>query len=428
MWFHSALAFWSSPAARKRRPQRSPKPQPGFRPRLEALEDRCVPSTLIVTINADNGASGTLRWAVTQAQSDDTIDVLTAKPIVLTQGELYLGQSLTIEATAGRPATISGGGNSRVFEVAAGAVSVDNLIITGGNGVSVNPSNSGGLDTLGGGILNEGQLTLNNCTLSGNFAAWRGGGIANTSGGALTVNSCTLSGNSAGNGGGIDNEGGAMTVNSCTLSGNSATYGGGISNGYNGSGPLATVGNSTLSGNSATFGGGIVSSQSLAVTNSTLSNNTARLDGGGAYNEGYLTVNNCTLSGNFAGRGGGGIFTGASLFVTSSTLSSNSAGYGGGIANRRSMTVTNSTLSGNTATSNGGGIWTNGSYNVHQRPLPALVTISNCTLSGNSATHGGAIYNGGVLSTLHVGGSAFLRNTVDNIFGTYIDDGGNTGL
>jgi len=37
---------------------------------LEALEDRLVPSTFTVTSTADDGTSGTLRWAITQANAD----------------------------------------------------------------------------------------------------------------------------------------------------------------------------------------------------------------------------------------------------------------------------------------------------------------------------------------------------------------------
>src|SRR6185436_20903526 len=43
------------------------------RPRLEALEDRSLPSTLTVTSFADDGSSGTLRSAIAVANSGDTI-------------------------------------------------------------------------------------------------------------------------------------------------------------------------------------------------------------------------------------------------------------------------------------------------------------------------------------------------------------------
>ncbi len=95
---------------------------------------------------------------------------------------------------------ISGGGHSRVFEVAAGTnVTLANLAITGGNGVADNPAGTSQDDGFGGGILNLGTLTVNNSILSGNSAGspnfiFGGGGILNF--GTLTVNDSTLSGNS----------------------------------------------------------------------------------------------------------------------------------------------------------------------------------------------------------------------------------------
>ncbi|NJN79652.1 MAG: sortase [Anaerolineales bacterium] len=102
-------------------------------------------------------------------------------------------------------------------------------------------------------------------------------------------------------GGGIYNNG-ILTITNSTLSGNSASIGGGISNDL----ALATITNSTLSGNSATTrGGGIDNTGTLTITNSTLSGNSTPLSGGGIYNNNTLTLTNSTLSGNSAINGGG---------------------------------------------------------------------------------------------------------------------------
>ena len=70
-------------------------------------------------------------------------------------------------------------------------------------------------------------------------------------------------------GGGIYNDG-TVTVTDSTLSGNSAILGGGI---YNDSGTMAVT-NSTLSGNTGTdAGGGIEKAGALTMTDSTLSSN-----------------------------------------------------------------------------------------------------------------------------------------------------------
>jgi hypothetical protein len=83
----------------------------------------------------------------------------------------------------------------------------------------------------GGGIRNDGTVTVTNSTFTGNIAGSGGGGIVSASGTAMVTNS-TFSGNSAlGPGGGIYNAlHGTLTVTSSTFSGNSASNGGGISN------------------------------------------------------------------------------------------------------------------------------------------------------------------------------------------------------
>ena len=110
--------------------------------------------------------------------------------------------------------TISGGGLSRVFQVDASVTaSISGLTITGGNAAGS-----------GGGLYNDGTITLTNCTVSGNSASYGGGGVSNygtldadqlhrqrqlrqpigggvfmepTTGGTATLTNCTVSGNSA---------------------------------------------------------------------------------------------------------------------------------------------------------------------------------------------------------------------------------------
>jgi hypothetical protein len=208
----------------------------------------------MVTNSGDTGLSGdgSLRGEIAAAASGDTIEFAgNVQGITLTNGQLVLGKSLDIEGPVGNPIVISGykvgaSYHSRVFEIDSGAiVTLSGLMIT----------NGGVMGGVGGGILNEGTLTVSQCTLSGNNVTFtpgtnsgKGGGICNL--GVLTVSNSTLSGNSAGfAGGGIFNEGtnppvsnrGTVTVSNSTLSGNS---GGGIFN----AGTL-TVSNSTLSGN-----------------------------------------------------------------------------------------------------------------------------------------------------------------------------------
>src|SRR5262245_8025051 len=81
-------------------PARKPSSRPGHRLRLEALEDRCVPSTLTVISAADDGSAGTLRAVIAAASPSSVIAFdhrLQGKTITLTKGQLELNKSLDIE-------------------------------------------------------------------------------------------------------------------------------------------------------------------------------------------------------------------------------------------------------------------------------------------------------------------------------------------
>ena len=79
--------------------------------------------------------------------------------------------------------------------------------------------------------------------------------------------------------------------------------------------------------NTNLFGGGIFNTGTLALTNCSLTGNTADL-GGGIFNTGTLALTNCSLTGNTNVSGIGG---------------------GGGINNQGTLTFTNSTLADNTS-------------------------------------------------------------------------------
>lgn len=442
-----------------------------FRPRLLALEDRCVPSTLTVTSVADDVSQNhTLRYAVAHAQDGDTIQLTAAikGPIVLTQGELILSRDVTIESVPSRTPTISGGATSRIFEVAAGAqVSLVNLKISGGNGLADNTDGATFADGNGGAILNFGTLTVSGCTLSGNsgtatnangFNAF-GGAILND-GGAVSVSNSTVSNNSAANGGGIADFGaltvigglftgnsavgggalsitGAATVTGATVSNNTAdSVGGGI---FFFSGTLA-LSQSTLSGNSASLGGAIINSfGTLSLSQSTISNNKAVLGGALFNQDGTTTIADSTIDQNSAGAGGGGIFTvaGSNTLISDSTFAGDTAAFGGAISNAGALLITGSAFNGNTALAfSGGGIDSIGivvidgtTYtNNHAATFGGAIStadfvqVTNSDFVGNSAAVGGAITN---FFILLVGGSDFSGNSPDDIAGGYTDRGGN---
>ncbi|MBK1640402.1 hypothetical protein CKO12_00585 [Chromatium okenii] len=164
--------------------------------------------------------------------------------------------------------------------------------------------------SFGAGVFNDsGTVRITNSTLksNGSSAAGTGGGaIKNNAAGTVTIINSTLSGNQADIGGGIFNEG-ALSVENSTFSENKAINvsnqeGGAI---YNESGATATVINSTFSANTAGWIGGAISNVgTLTIKNSTFAENVATSStsskGGGIYNGtgGNLTVANSIISGN----------------------------------------------------------------------------------------------------------------------------------
>ncbi len=269
-----------------------------------------TPSALIVNSTLDDGSTGTLRWAVAQANAASGasgIKIALGTPpatITLSLGELELSGTagaISVYDGAGQgPVTISGNNSSRVFQVDRGVTALlSRLTISGGL-----------TDASGGGFYNQGNTSLTDCIIAGNSStsstAFTGGaGICNSYSSDLTLDHCDINGNTAlEDGGGLLNFGAAALVD-CTISGNTAlAHGGGILNYYPGSIDLT---GSTMSGNSASRGGGLYNDWKATLTNCTISGNSAQL-GGGLGNYGAAALTACTISGNSASIGSGGVY------------------------------------------------------------------------------------------------------------------------
>lgn len=180
----------------------------------------------------------------------------------------------------------------------------------------------------GGGVKNEGALTVSYCTLSGNEALYAGG-IITLSSGALTISHSKLSGNTAVLSGGGIYSSGTLTISHSTVSDNSSFDGGGL---YFDAVASANLSQSTISSNGAGFGGGVyVANGTLYLANSTISENRASHHGGGVFNEGTIWTYNATIAFNHAdsdddgGGNGGGVFndTGANFLPRNSVMAGN---------------------------------------------------------------------------------------------------------
>src|SRR5262249_10568728 len=139
------------------------KPTLRFRPRLEALEDRWLPSQvgLMVTSLADSG-SGTLRAAILTADAGSHSDKFTIGFAVNGTIDLQsplpdLNNSITVQGP---------GASSLTVERAAGA-SFASAIVTVDSGQTASLSGLTIANGNEGGIVNDGTLTVTACTVSG---------------------------------------------------------------------------------------------------------------------------------------------------------------------------------------------------------------------------------------------------------------------
>lgn len=310
--------------------------QTRFRPALESLGERLMPSTLSVTtaadvVDLDDGAVS-LREAIAAAAPGDTIsfDLGDSAQTLSLNARLVIDKNLTVAGSGTDRLAISGPAGA--FDVRAGAtVGITNL--------TMRDAGAWGVYTDVGAVKNAGTLTLTACTLTANSAD-QGGAIFST--GSLTVTSCTLAGNSGGNAGGAIYSTGKLTISGGSITNNTARLGGGV---YH-SGWGGTISGCTFSRNRA------VSFMAEGMTYDGL--------GGGLWSAGSITVSNCTFTGNSAYRGGG-------------------------IYNDGSMTLSGCTITANTATSGGG------AYNDAHGSL----TLQNSKVTLNSAVLGADLYNNG---------------------------------
>jgi hypothetical protein len=398
---------------------RLPKPT---RLRVEPLEDRAVPAAFTVSNLADDGP-GSLRAAIAAANANPGADLIDFAPrlrgtVALTGGELAVTDDLLIAGPGARRLAVSGGDASRVFRIEGGAtVVMDGLTVTRGNGL-----------LRGGGIRNDGTLTLSRAVVSDNVVvgtpgaspstAAFGGGIFST--GTLTVLHTTFARNRAV---GADGDPGGP---------GSAALGGAVASiGLDGPAASAVISHSTFRDNRALGGAGGAGATSTggALGGAVMNDNSGMTVGNSTFRDNRAVGG--SAAGSPGGFGSGGAiqnaarFGDATLSVGHSTLTNNRAvggaggvGRGGGIANfvafaadpgaglSATATVTGSTLTGNRAvggagptggTGQGGGI---ANENGGVLTVTDTAVVLNRAVGGagdggaGGAGRGGGIFNG----------------------------------
>ena len=193
--------------------------------------------------------------------------------IRLTQGELLVSETLTIDASSVGGVVITGDANN------------DDVTLPGTNITDVSLS-SGGTDGAVDDLLDDNNRVLN-------FSA---------NGGDLTLTGLTITGgNTSGRystGGGIRFDGSSLTLNQSIVSGNSGLGSGGGIYGRAGGGVFLI--DSALIGNYSAYSGGGIRTigGNLSLTSTTVSENISGGDGGGI----YTSSSDVSLTNSFGGR------------------------------------------------------------------------------------------------------------------------------
>lgn len=375
----------------------------------------------VVTNTLDDGSTGSLRYAIFQANVNAGADTITFASGVTgtitlspSYGSLYIYDPLTITGPGASALTIDGGNipapstTSSVpasgFLVAGGTasalpVSIGGLTITGGHGTpSSFFSGSSGNETVGGGIAAyNADLSVADCTVTGNSATAGGGIFAasyNVTGSPLTITGSRIEANTAFEGGGVFNASGSLSISDSSISNNTAAL-------PTGAGTTYLPYSGTLSG----LGGGLLSKYmnsgstglNVTISRSSISNNSSDGAIGGLgiiapstspYVTNTLTVNASTISGNSAGLFGGAmvVVQGMSANVVNSTIADNAAT---GLTKYDTSTTPATTT--NVPGIVGGLVFAMAGSTTSGLTASTL-SFANSTISGNHADYGGGLY------------------------------------
>ncbi|CAN5262307.1 hypothetical protein BH10ACI1_BH10ACI1_23780 [soil metagenome] len=289
----------------------------------------------ITVANKNDSGTGSLRQAIIDANNGDTINFAAGL-----NGSIQLTSALPIDKTL----TINGHG--------ANILGVEGL---------TTPTESRVFNIFAGNVVRISDLRI-----SRGFSSGAGGGVTVESGGNLTLNNCLISGNSATDGGGVyGSSGSIITITNSTIYGNVADYrGGGV---FTGGGTLVLV-NSTIFGNEAPVGGvAVISNGSATILNCTITGNSTAgfpfsyiagfFNVGGLLSDGSSTVNlkNTIIAKNIASGANSYIDVESAVTSQGNNLIGNTTGGSGFVASDL-LNVANPQLGG--FANNGGATYT----------------------------------------------------------------------
>lgn len=226
----------------------------------------CSLADAIAAANTDAAANG--------CPAGNGADTITLSGDIALEAALpHITSDITVE---GAGFTISGNGKHRIFYIDGGTAAVNELTMT--KGLADKIDIEGETYVAGGAVVNKrGRLTLARSVFHDNSADL-GGGVYNE--GLLTITNSVFRGNAAGYGGAILSSGGEISIIGSVFHDNAAdARGGGV---YNDRFGALVIINSVFRGNAAEYGGGLYADGAAALTHVTLADNAAA-QGGGIY-------------------------------------------------------------------------------------------------------------------------------------------------
>ena len=327
--------------------------------------------TTLAALNADKGADGgvSLREAIIVAGNDASVDLVTlpSGTYQLTiagdedaglAGDLDLQGNVSIQGAGSGTTIIEQTTSDRVFQLASGTLSIDNVTITGGDASAqggafhveagsmlsvshaVVTANQSAGD--GGAIWSAGDVTLGNIQVDSNVAGNSGGAVYLETTGALTVTDALLDGNSATGAGGAVWSDGGVALARLTISNNVSGSTGGahfisitrarcpsamrrllqirqsmpaVPSGVTVRYRFTAV--PSIPTVRSDRGGAlhIAAGSDLQVDDTSFANNSASLDGGAVWTDGTTTMVNVALSSNQSSNSGGAMYADANAVV-----------------------------------------------------------------------------------------------------------------
>jgi hypothetical protein len=323
-------------------PLRKVSPVPDIRRQdMERGRQSGNPKWLQSVINCNDFGPGSLREAIANAASGDTIDLtnLPCSEITLYTGEVdVIVDDLSLMGPGASQLTISGGATAAYYHRIFDHTGVGTLTVSG---LTLTDAHHRGMEAKGGCIYSQGSFTLANAIVTGCTAESPTGNSYAAAGAIyarenVTLISSTISDNvaySAESGayaGGLLVRG-KLTSKYTTIANNQAI----APLSYSAGGGLVVFGasdvlikGSTISGNAADFSGGLLvkTTGASSFVNSTLTYNYASVYvGGGTFTDGTVTVANSTITRNSAyiATIGIGVYSNQNLILQSSILADN---------------------------------------------------------------------------------------------------------